>query len=98
MYRYNKDYYVSKSVYECRYFIDRGFKFYDVKPSYKDPRKNVWYFKLTDELKKVIDKYHENSRKYLNKSAKNFWYSKSSALFVLYKIYNKSKIGELLEK
>ena len=36
MYRYNKDYYVSKSVYECRYFIDRGFKFYDVKPSYKD--------------------------------------------------------------
>lgn len=70
MYRYNKDYYVSKSVYECRYFIDRGFKFYDVKPSYKDPRKNVWFFAMSKELLNAIDEYHIQCRKYMK--ANNF--------------------------
>ena len=55
---------------ECKFLLDKGFNYYMVRPSYKDPRKNVWFFAMSKELLNVVDEYHIQCREYMK--ANNF--------------------------
>ena len=62
---YHKNFYISKSSMECKFLLDKGFNYYMVRPSYKDPRKNVWFFAMSKKLLNAVDEYHIQCREYM---------------------------------
>lgn len=53
----NKENYVIKTIAMTKFLTDKGFEIVDTMPNIFEPRKVVWLFKNTPELREAMSQY-----------------------------------------
>lgn len=50
--------YVCRRLRLCKYLLERGFHYVEEKPDIKNPKFNVWIFKISPELLIEVENYY----------------------------------------
>ena len=58
--------YVCRKLRLCTFLLQKGFNYIEEKSDYKNPKYNVWIFKMTPELKIAIEEYYHR-KEFLNR-------------------------------
>ena len=50
--------YVCRKIRLCTYLIEKGFMYLEEKPNVFDPKRKVWVFEETIDLRNAIEEYY----------------------------------------